>query len=145
MKHRLIIPAAAGAAIAMAGSAAADMPTNSSELYNYIPITVQNCMYDGHTHEFVIYPDSPSQSADNDQQKLDIAHGSSAVLTCHDQKPGTKCEVKVHGSHNQYIVYSTITFYANNKMNYFIDANCAREHNAGPGQSDVDEQGDNMP
>ena len=131
--------------VVLAGPATAEIPTNSSELYNYIPITVQNCMYDGHTHEFVIYPDSATQNTDNDQQKLDIAHGSSAVLTCHDQSPGTKCLVKVHGTPNQYVAYTTITFYANNKMNYFIDTDCSREQNAGPGETTVDDDGDDMP
>lgn len=131
--------------LAVTAPAIAEMPTNSSELYNYIPITVQNCMYDGHTHEFVIYPDTSSQNPDNDQQKLDIAHGSSGVLTCRDQKPGTKCLVKVHGTPNQYVAYTTITFYANNKMNMFIDSDCSREHHAGSGETTVDDDGDDMP
>ena len=130
--------------VAATAPAMAEMPTNSSELNNYIPITVQNCMYDGHTHEFVIYGDGDT-SSDKDQQKLDIAHGSSGVLTCRDQSPGTKCLVKVHGSQNQYVAYTTITFYANNKMNMFVDADCSREGHAGPGETQVDDDGDDMP
>lgn len=141
MKHRLII--AAALFVAMAGTAAADMPTSESQLYNYIHITVQNCMYDGHTHEFVIYRDDKTSNAE--QQKLDIAHGTSAVMTCKDQKPGNTCQVKVHGSHNQYDATSAITFYANRKVNNFVDANCSREHSAGAGQTSVDDTGDNMP
>jgi hypothetical protein len=130
--------------VAVAGPAAADMPTSESQLYNYIHVTVQNCMYDGHTHEFVIYPHTASQG-NNDQQKLDIAHGSSAVMTCKDDKPGNTCQVKVHGSHNQYDATSAITFYANRKVNNFVDVDCSREHGAGAGQTSTDDEGDDMP
>ena len=142
MRHRQILAAALISAAAVPAMA---VTVHKDD----VPITVQNCMYDGHTHEFVVYPDTDTQDV-HEQEKRDIPHGSSAVLACTDQRLGIRpssgtCLVKVHGSNNKYAATSAITFYANRKVNNFVDADCSREHSAGEGESQVDDAGDNMP